>query len=421
LILFSFILASFLFCEEELLDGVLAVVGNKHVLFSEVLGEARMLAERRGISPQSAPSLFKQVFDSVLKDKIYLKVVLLSAEKDSVITVSYDEIKNSLDDRILMFSNQLGSTEALELAFGLTLGEIKNQYWETVKEEILIEKFRGALLSNASISKEEVFSFYEEYKDSIPLISERATFSVLEKKTTPSFLTLKNLNNKIFSIKDSIVRGVNSFDFYANKYSQDPSVKYNRGIIEVERGGDLPLEYEKAVFSMKEGQVVGPIETPLGLHIIKLIKRLGEKTTSQHLLLKKSVSGADIQASSSFLDSVLSATKNDPGLFDSLAVSFSSKSNLSGYYEDVAFLSFPDIVKKNLKTTNFFSHSLVFGDSLSLFLLYKYNYVESSKRTPLNSWVEIENMALNKKRLHVFDMWIQKELNKVYVKINDSF
>ena len=421
MIVFSFILASFLFCEDELLDGVLAVVGDKHVLFSEVLGEARMIAERKGISPQSSPSLFKQVFDSVLKDKIYLKVVLLSAEKDSVITVSYDEIKNNLDDRILMFSDQLGSVDALELAFGLTLSEIKNQYWETVKEEILIEKFRGSLLSEASISKEEVFSFYENYKDSIPLVSEKATFSILEKKIKPSSSTLKNLNKKILSIKDSIDKGFNSFDFYAKNYSEDPSVKYNSGFIEADRGGDLPLEYEKAVFSIKEGEVVGPIETSLGLHIIKLIKRLGEKTTSQHLLLKKTISDEDIKTSSSFLDSVLNATRSDPGLFDSLAVSFSSKSNLSGYYEDIEFLSFPEVVKNNLKNTSLYSHSPVFGDSLSLFLLYKYNYTESSKRTPENSWVEVENMALNKKRMSVFDVWIQNRLEEVYVKINESF
>ena len=151
MILFCFILTSFLFCEDELLDGVLAVVGDKHILFSEVLGESRMIAERKGVSPQTSPSSFKQIFDSVLKDKIYLKVVLLSAEKDSIITVSYDEIKTNLDDRISMFSTQLGSVEALELAFGLTLSEIKNQYWETVKEEILIDKFKGSLLSKASI------------------------------------------------------------------------------------------------------------------------------------------------------------------------------------------------------------------------------------------------------------------------------
>ena len=60
----------FLFSQEELVDGVLAVVGNKNILFSEVLSETRMTAERKGINPQSSPLLFQTVFDSVLKEKI---------------------------------------------------------------------------------------------------------------------------------------------------------------------------------------------------------------------------------------------------------------------------------------------------------------------------------------------------------------
>ena len=79
-----------------------------------------------------------------------MKVVLISAEKDSLVVVSYDEIKNSLDERIDLFSKQLGSTEALEGAFGLSLGDIKNQYWETIRDELMIEKFRFS--STCSVS-----------------------------------------------------------------------------------------------------------------------------------------------------------------------------------------------------------------------------------------------------------------------------
>ena len=50
---------------------------NKHILFSEVLGEARMVAEQRGINPQKSPLLFQSVFDSILKEKINLNVVLV--------------------------------------------------------------------------------------------------------------------------------------------------------------------------------------------------------------------------------------------------------------------------------------------------------------------------------------------------------
>ena len=71
--------------QEELVDGVLAVVENKNILFSEVLGEARMVAEQKGINPQKSPLLFQSVFDNILNEKINLNVVLVYAEQDSLI------------------------------------------------------------------------------------------------------------------------------------------------------------------------------------------------------------------------------------------------------------------------------------------------------------------------------------------------
>ena len=170
----------------ELVDGVLAVVENKHILFSEVLGESRVAAEQKNINPQTSPLLFQSVFEQILKDKINLHVVLAAAEKDSLIDVSYDEISRSLDERISLFSSQLGSTEKLEEAFGLSLVDIKNNYWETVREEIVIEKFRYSLLGDVAVSQKDVLLFYENYKDSIPAAPPSASFSLLHKKTFKS-------------------------------------------------------------------------------------------------------------------------------------------------------------------------------------------------------------------------------------------
>ena len=47
MILIYLFLFCFLFAQEELVDGILAVVGDKKILFSEVLGETRMAAERK--------------------------------------------------------------------------------------------------------------------------------------------------------------------------------------------------------------------------------------------------------------------------------------------------------------------------------------------------------------------------------------
>ena len=328
--MFGFIfLFCFLFSQEELVDGVLAVVGDKKILFSEVLGETRMAAERKGINPQSSPMLFQSLFDSVLKEKIYLNVVLISAEKDSLIEVSYDEIKNNLDERIDLFSKQLGSIKDLEEAFGLPVSEIKNNYWESVRNELMIEKFRFSLLSNASVSKQEVFNFYSNYKDSIPGVSETASFSIVEKKINPSTKTLVDIRDRLVSLKDSILNNKNSFDYYAEKYSEDPSVDFNKGVVVGERGGDLPVEYEKAVFSIKKGDVVGPIKTKLGYHIIKLLDRVGEKTTSQHILIQTKKTKEDSLFAISFLDSIKARVLNDPGLIDSLSDSLKTSNSES--------------------------------------------------------------------------------------------
>ena len=40
---------------------------------------------------------------------------------------------------------------------------------------------------------------------------------------------------------------------------------------------------------------------------------------------------------------------------------------------------------------------------------------------PIKSWVFIENLALNKKRMDLFDAWIEKQLDEVYVKINKTY
>ena len=420
--IYFFFFCAFLFPQEELVDGVLAVVGNKHILFSEVLAETRMVAEKRGLNPQNSPLLFQELFDSVLKDKIYLKVVLLSAESDSLVDVSYDEIKNSLDERIDLFSKQLGSIDELEKAFGLSLAEIKNNYWETVRDELMIEKFRFSLLGGVSISKKEVLGFYSFYKDSIPGFSERSSFSLVEKKIEPSIKTIQNINNRLMSIKDSLVLGEKSFGFFAKKYSEDPSVRFNDGVVVAERGGDLPFEYEKAVFSAKKDFIIGPIRTHLGLHLIKLLDRVGEKTTSQHILLKTKISKQDSLLSVDFLDSLLFVTKNDPGLFDSLAVVHkTNKENLSGYYEEIDLSFFPAHIKEALLLTSVFSFSSVFSVNGSCFLLYKYSYQEPTKRTPENSWPFIESLALNKKRLDLFDLWIQDRFDNIYVKINKTY
>ena len=420
MILFLISLFSFLFCQQELIDGVVATVGDKTILFSEVLSETRMLAEQKKISPQNSPLMFQKLFDRVLKDKIYLKVVLIEAEKDTLFSVTYDEINTNLNNRIDVFINQVGSEENLEKAFGMSIGDIKNNYWETVREELLIEKFKFSLLSDLSVSKNEVLSFYEEYKDSIPNFNDKASFSLIQKKIEVSLKSENNIRKKLETIKDSINNNFYTFSSAAKKYSQDPSVSLNEGIMETTRG-DLVKEYEKTAYSLLENEIGGPIKTKYGYHLIKLLNKKGEKIKSQHILLSLYPSKKDSLNAISFIDSIKIKTMNDPGLLDSIAISMKVNNNFSGNYENIEIENFPLSVKNFLEKEKNYSFSPLLYEDGSFYFLYKYSYLKSEERTPKNNYVFLENLALNRKLGVFFEDWIQEKIEKTYVKINNSF
>ena len=303
----------------------------------------------------------------------------------------------------------------------MSLGDIKNNYWETVREELLIEKFKYILLGGVSVSRQEVLSFYEEYKDSIPFFLERSSFSLVQKKITASKSSEETIKTKLSSLKDSLNKNLLSFSETASIYSQDPSVSLNKGIMETNRGDLLP-EYEKTAYSLSENEIGGPIKTRFGYHLIKLLEKKGEKIKSQHILLTLSPSQQDSLIASSFIDSLKIETKNDPGLFDSLAVSLKSETNnFSGFFENVEILNFPPVVQKFLKEGNKYSFSNTLYENGSFYYIYKYSYVGSEKRTPQNSWVFLENLSINKKIGDFFEKWIQEKLESTYVKINNSF
>lgn len=71
------------------------------------------------------------------------------------------------------------------------------------------------------------------------------------------------------------------FQALAAKYSRDPSAKNNRGDVGV-FGRNAPFDpvFMDAAFGASEGEIVGPVKTSFGYHIIKVVeKKLGKAMT----------------------------------------------------------------------------------------------------------------------------------------------
>ena len=413
--LFFLVLFSVLFSEKQLADGVLAVVGDHVVLVSDVLEETNLLAQQKNVSPQNNPYLYDKLFNRTLERQINNKVVLNFALLDSNLYPSYEETKRVLDDRVSFYVNQFGSVSAFEKAINMSVGEMKEKNLASVKNEILIEKFKNKEFSGIFITKKEVFSYYEEQKDSLVSVPELGSFSLLEKKTKPSKEKKHLFLKELTSLRDSLVLGLLDFTDVVNKRSQDPSVSTNGGIMTTVRG-DLVLAYEKAAYSLEVGALSSLVETSFGFHLIKLLEKRGEKITTQHALFTLNLSEDDYSSSFSFLDSLRFSLENDPGTFDSLSIS--SQEPLSGFYERKPLASFPSFVISFIKQAPSFSFSEVVTLEGSCFLVYKYSYSETQRKNLENSWFEIEELALDKKKKNLFDLWIKNKKESLFVKTN---
>lgn len=117
-----------------------------------------------------------------------------------------------------------------------------------------------------------------------------------------------------------IQAGKDTFEDLAKKYSQDPNTKDqggDLGWIERDSLGFPFRDLENAAFSLKKGEVSGPVQTHLGYHLVKLIDHeKGYRSEFQEVRskvlsdLKRERASSRIQQASEGLERVLERTGN---------------------------------------------------------------------------------------------------------------
>jgi peptidyl-prolyl cis-trans isomerase D len=96
-------------------------------------------------------------------------------------------------------------------------------------------------------------------------------------------------SNKVKSQVQSVLkeaRDGKNFAELARKYSKDPGSAQRGGDLGWFGKGRMAPEFEKAAFAAKVGQVVGPVRTPYGFHIIKVLGRDARELKVANITLK---------------------------------------------------------------------------------------------------------------------------------------
>ena len=118
----------------------------------------------------------------------------------------------------------------------------------------------------------EIYDETQHYVDSLGGLARPSHILVrVDPNASVAVETLAKM--KADSIYNVIVKGAGDFAEMARKFSEDPGSAQRGGEIGWIQPGQTVPEFEKAVYSLKEGETGRPVKSAFGFHIVKLLEK----------------------------------------------------------------------------------------------------------------------------------------------------
>ena len=136
------------------IDRILAVVGAHPILQSD-LEQAILTRKAQGMRIEGDENC--TVLEELMQNKLYLD----QAELDSIEKTDR-EVEIALERKLNAFVRMAGSEEAIEKQFNKSMPEIKKDFFEDMKEQLLTEEIQFNLTDDIKITPSEVKKFFRD-------------------------------------------------------------------------------------------------------------------------------------------------------------------------------------------------------------------------------------------------------------------
>ncbi len=429
--IFLFLLITQVFAawaQPKLVDGVVAVVGKNIVLKSDVDQQYEsMMQQGLGKGEGDVCKVFEEL--------LFEKLMLHQAELDSV-SVSEEEVEASIQRRMDMFIQQVGSEQKLEQYYKKSIIEIKEEMRPFMKDQMTAQKMMGTITADIKITPSEVREFFKKIpKDSLPLINSEVEYAVIthfpDAGQEAVDATIKQLND----LKERIENG-SSFSTMAVLYSEDPGSAKDGGKYEGIKRGQFVKEFEAVAFNLKMGEISKPFKSEYGYHIVQLLMRRGEELDLRHILIKPKITPTNLEVSKLFLDSVRSQILNKAITFEAAAEKFSHDENskLNGgiamnlqtgdsrwetsQLDQAVFYDLEKLEVGRISEAAFFREPDGKEGYRLIMLISK---TEPHRADLKQDYQKLQAIALRNKQNEATQKWIEEKLRDTYVRVNNEY
>jgi len=162
-----------------------------------------------------------------------------------------------------------------------------NRQNQTAKVEYLEIPFQKFNNSELEVSEDELKQYYDEHIEDYQQKEKRKLSYVLF-SLAPTPADTQRTMRTFDEIKQQLANG-EDFNDLADEYSEDPGVAENHGRYEFFERGAMVKPFEDAAFNGNKGDLVGPIFTQYGYHLIRIedkrIEKGKEQVQASHILI----------------------------------------------------------------------------------------------------------------------------------------
>lgn len=432
-----------------MLDKVVAVVGNSSIMHSEIEQVAQQLVEARraeGYTSDRDPK--NEALEQLMMQKLLYNQALI----DSV-EVNTGDIVQRVEAQVQNMTDEAGSVVELERKSHMPIYHIRELVRRQVEEQTYASAMQNEVISKVKVVPGEVESFYNTTnKEDLPIIAEQYVYAHITKYPKGMDAAKRRTRERLLDMRERIVTGKAQFATLARMYSIDGAAI---------RGGELEpttlngwvKPFADAVEELKPGQVSEVVETQFGLHIIQMIDKRGNLYHCRHIVLRPTYTTDEIVAPMLELDSIANLIRKDSLTFEAAALAHSddkhSKQN-GGIVTNHDLLEHYSAFDAKLTATKFLKEDFGVGGGKSIddYNTIRYmkvgdistafrtsdmngnemckiiklvDIIPSHKATLDEDYLRLEQIALQEKQQKVFQQWLDKKIETMYVYISPEY
>lgn len=250
---------------KEVIDRVVAIVNDDLITLSE-LKDTSLSLDPTSQQPLDDRTILNQMVESKLFEQ---------EAKKRGLTVSDEELDASIAEVRSKYGLNEDQMEEVLKKQNLTPETFREQWRvQTLGNKLLDSQLRNKIV----VTDEEVVEYYKQNYGEIDYSSNFTETSEEEVVVEVAHILISpntpNAEDRAIEVAE-LAKSGNDFGTLAREYSDDSFTADKGGNLGTFKKGDLIEQLEIAVERTPEGKVSGPVQSPAGYHILKVVKRTG--------------------------------------------------------------------------------------------------------------------------------------------------